>query len=166
MILSIIPHYLSFSSDTLWRESTMKAAIELIFYLPATANSNEQIRSLTDVHLRQGHWYWKVLRDVLGGSEGWPPSLCVSQIPLPPSHCQPGGDEEQRKGRQRRNWFILGRARVGREREGSKRETLIKRQCFGFTTIPPLQCAVMQWCIALHGASKAFIPTLLHVSHF
>lgn len=54
VILSMISHYLFFSTDTLWSESTMKAAIELIFSLPATANSNEQIRSLTGVYLRQG----------------------------------------------------------------------------------------------------------------
>jgi len=90
------------------------------------------------------------------------------------AHCilQPHHPIVQKKTRGKRKiktveFLVLSwKCGTWKRRERSMRGTLIKRQCLGFTTIPPLQCAVMQWCIALHGFTKAFIPTLLHVPRF
>lgn len=92
-------------------------------------------------------------------------SFCCGAYRKPSLSNQPGGWVElENKDRTVTAPFFGGENR--KWWESSKRGTLIKRQCLSFTTIPPLQCAVMQWCIALHGATKAFIPTLLHVSRF
>lgn len=133
----------------------MKAAIELIFYLAAMANSNEQIRSLTGVYLRQGTVTEKRLemsQEAVRGDHPVETGLCVSYVLLPPMHCQLGGDEERRRGRQWRNWLILGGARVGREEKGARERPSLKGSVLASQPshhFSALSCSDVSLCMVL-----------------
>lgn len=79
------------------------------------ANSNELVRSLTGVYLRQ---------DTATQLEM---GLCVlrtSATFIQSDREKKGG--HRRKGRQGRNWLILGGARVGREKKGARERPSLK----------------------------------------
>lgn len=130
-----------FQIDAFCRRHIVRAAIQLILPLPAAANSNEQITHLTAIYLRQCTW------DTSFRATHW-------------GHLHPVSWEKKGRKRQRkrRNWLSLGGAGVGRKkgRRKPKRDPSLKGSV-SFTTIPLLQCAVMWWCIALHGPAEAFI---------